>query len=130
MEYELLTNNMKNKFKIKTFKEENGNQEIPVSMRMEASGKLNLLTSKYFIHLASLMHPLSSCRDRLYDTAHITARLRPWTDGGGPGGGAWLYGDGGAWRWEDEEDCGGCGGGRDRGSATRVTALHTAQRIF
>lgn len=96
-------------------------------MRMEASGKLNLLTSKYFIHLASLMQPLSSCRDRLYDTAHITARLRPWTDGGGPGGGEWLYGDGRAWWLEDED---GCGGGRDRESAMRVTALHTAQRIL
>lgn len=55
--------------------------KLPVSMRMEDSGNLNLLTSKYFIHFASLMHPLSSCRDRLYDTAHTTARFRPCADG-------------------------------------------------
>ncbi|KAL9277349.1 hypothetical protein ACSQ67_025102 [Phaseolus vulgaris] len=34
---------------------------VPVSIMMEDSGKLNLLMRRYFMHLASLMHPLSSC---------------------------------------------------------------------
>lgn len=59
---------------------------LPVSMMMEDSGNLNLSTSRYFMHLASLMHPLSSFLVFLYDTAQITARFGPWTAGGGPGG--------------------------------------------
>lgn len=64
---------------------------------MESGGKLNLLMSIYLIHLTSLMQPLSSCLDDLYEMPQITAFFRPWSEGGGPGG-AWEYGDGGgAW---------------------------------
>lgn len=87
---------------------------------MEGSGNLNLLMRRYFMHLASLMHPLSSWREYLYEMPTITAFLRPWKLGGGPGG-AWKLGEGPgtAYGW----------GGRARGSGTGVTAWQRAQRM-
>ena len=37
------------------------------------------------MHLASLMQPLSSCRENRYEMPQITAFFRPCGDGGGPG---------------------------------------------
>ncbi|ESW12741.1 hypothetical protein PHAVU_008G138400 [Phaseolus vulgaris] len=62
---------------------------VPVSIMMEDSGKLNLLMRRYFMHLASLMHPLSSCLENRYEMPTMTAFLLPWGLGGGPDG-AWL----------------------------------------
>lgn len=102
---------------------------VPVSMRIESCGNWNLLMRRYFMHLASLMHPLSSCREYLYDIPHITAFFLPCAFGGGPRG-AWLYGDG-AGGWGGAWDCDGAwdgGGGTLRGSATCVTARQMAHR--
>lgn len=59
---------------------------IPVSMMMDDSGKWNRLMRRYLMHLASLMQPLSSCREYRYEMPQITAFFRPCGDGGGPGG--------------------------------------------
>ena len=80
-----------------------------MSIRTEDSGNLNLLINKYFMHLASLMHPLSSRLVFLYDTPHITARFCPWADGGAPAR-MWLYGDGDAAGGADGATAGGGGG--------------------
>ena len=102
---------------------------VPVSMRMDSWGNWNLLINRYFMHFASLMQPLSSCLEYLYDIPTITAFFLPCAFGGGPGG-AWLYGDGegggGAWDWETAEEG---GGGALRWSAMWVTAWQRAQRI-
>jgi hypothetical protein len=103
---------------------------VPVSMRMESCGNWNLLMRRYFMHLASLMHPLSSCREYLYDIPHITAFFLPCAFGGGPGG-AWLYGDGAGGSCGAGE-CDGYwegGGGTLRGSATCVMARQMAHRM-
>lgn len=102
---------------------------VPVSIRIEDSGNWNLFIKRYFIHLASLIQPLSSCLEYRYDMPQIKAFLRPWAEGGGPGG-AWLYGDragscgcgGGAWSARG-------GGGTARGSAICVTPWHIAHLI-
>ena len=60
--------------------------KLPVSIIIEDSGNLNLLISMNFIHLASLMQPLSSFREFRYERPQITALLRPCTDGGWPRG--------------------------------------------
>lgn len=102
-----------------------GSVSSSVSMMMEESGNLNRFTRRYFIHLASLMQPLSSCRENLYEIPTITARFRPCGVRGGPHG-AWCgegIGGGGADEaaWEGE--------GRARGSATMVMAWQIAQRM-
>lgn len=97
---------------------------------IEASGNLNLLINRYFIHLASLIHPFSSCLENLYDIPTITAFFLPCADGGGPGG-AWLYGEGWGGRydgWTDWEWLAG-GGAAARGSARWVMAWQIAHLI-
>jgi len=105
---------------------------IPVSMTMQSSGNWNLLMRRYRMHLASLMQPLSSCLEYLYEIPQITAFFRPCALGGGPGG-AWEYGAGGGGAWEYGAGGGGAweagGWGRPRGSAIRVTPWQMAQRM-
>lgn len=106
---------------------------VPVSMRMDSWGNWNLLIKRYFMHFASLMQPLSSCLEYLYDIPTITAFFLPCAFGGGPGG-AWPYGEGGGGAWGREKDeewdgDGDGGAGALRGSATWVTAWQRAQRI-
>jgi hypothetical protein len=50
---------------------------LPVSIRMEESGKWNLVVSKYFIQLASFKQPLSSRQVPRYVIPQITALLEP-----------------------------------------------------
>lgn len=61
---------------------------LPVSMRIEDSGKLKRLTSISFIEFASLMHPFSSLSVFRYEIPTVTAFLRPRAAGGGGGGGS------------------------------------------
>lgn len=77
----------------------------------------------YFMHLASLRHPFSSCREYRYDIPHITARFFPCADGGGgcPPHGP-VGAGGGAKAWAGGE-------GALRGSAIWVTAWQSAHLI-
>lgn len=102
-----------------------GSVSSSVSMMIDDSGNRNLLTRRYFMHLASLRHPLSSWREKRYEIPQITARFRPCADGGGPPGAPCGDG-GGAKPWED---AGACDGTTERGSATCVTAWQSAQRM-
>lgn len=95
-------------------------RNIPVSMKIESCGNRNLLTRRYNMHLASLIEPLSSCLEFLYEIPRITALFRPWAFGGSPGS-WWLYSDNGAWEAR--------GGRAARASPLRVTARWKAQRM-
>jgi len=44
---------------VKGFRVGRRGKSLPESMRTDASGNPNLVVSMYFMHLASLMHPLS-----------------------------------------------------------------------
>jgi hypothetical protein len=91
-------------------------------MIIDDSGNWNWFINMYFIHLASLIHPFSSCREYRYDIPQITARFFPCAGGGGgcPHGPVGAGGCATPW---------GGGGGTLRGSATWVTAWQMAHRI-
>ena len=84
------------------------------------------------MHLASLMQPLSSCREYLYNIPTITAFFLPCALRGGPGG-MWLYSDGGGGtlhKGKVEKGGGGAGAGSIlRGLTMCVIAWHSAHRI-
>ena len=86
------------------------------------------------MHLASLMQPLSSCCEYLYNIPTITAFFLPCTLRGGPGG-MWLYIDeGGGTLHKGKVEKGGGGGGAGavsilQGLTISVTAWHSAHRI-
>ena len=86
------------------------------------------------MHLASLMQPLSSCCEYLYNIPTITAFFLPCALRGGPGG-MWLYNDGGGgtlYKGKVEKGGGGAGAGEGsilRGLTISVTAWHSAHRI-
>ncbi|KAF3967645.1 hypothetical protein CMV_008372 [Castanea mollissima] len=71
---------------------------------------------------ASLMQPLSSCREYLYEIPTITAFFLPCTLRGGPGG-MWLYSDGGGGTLHKGKVEKGGGGGAGAGSILRGLAL-------
>jgi len=87
-------------------------------MMMESSGKLKRVVRRWRMHLASLMQPLSSWREKRYEIPQITARFRPCAGGGGgPQAGACAPRAGSA-----------TGPGAGAG-ATLVTAPQMAQRM-
>lgn len=84
------------------------------------------------MHLASLMQPLSSCLEYLYDIPTITAFFLPCALRGGPGG-MRLYsngGGGGTLHNGKVEKGGGAGAGSIlQGITMCVIAWHSAHRI-